>query len=463
MNKEITYVLRKPEWLYWITIGNGDGQFDGGELEKLNTQLQDKNIKLSLGLDYQKVAAQAQDKAHYVNVNKVYSVLETELSGENNLDIVDLDVIWISHFAHNDWIVPLDSPQIRSNNRYKFGVEHEAGKVLVKHADGSKKVSTFAKPNFLNVGFLMYRTDLMKQIGARIPKTWDELLEILRQAKDKNFDGFVFQGGKYEGLLVNFIEILWAKGGDIDENGMPIVHTPESVSALQLMKLLFKEGLSPREVLSYDEVKILNHFSEKDTLVLRNWPRAYYSMQHHKKYKAVRNKVDVFPKPLPFDGVPRGFAKMCLGGWFYAVSRSSLLNGRYNKAVTVINHLTSDEQYYRSLFPSQYSKEKGEYAMRIPADKIMIQYAKGRHDALDHVYEYLENRYYRTRPEIPNYYKFSKILVKYLHRALEDDLYKAKDALEDAQAEIEDVFSSKRRISGHSPTCNSIREWKNQP
>lgn len=425
--------------------GNGDGQFSGDEIQRINDDLAkiNKNIKLSLGLDYNKIARQAKEEPHSVDVNKIFSNLVKQIEGgEGKYDIYELDVIWIPLFVEKGWIIPLDQYWKRSDVRYTFGIEQEAGRVVYRKGKTTLRKETFAVPNFFNVGVLMCRVDLFHElIGKdREPSSWDELVEWLYEIKANygdEYDGFVFQGDQYEGLMVNYMEILWANGGEIiEENGIPQVNTPEGIKALNFFKKLLEDGIIPKEVLTYNEVKSLKHFRQGRTLVLRNWPRVFFAIQNHYKYKNLRNKVNVMSKPLSFRGVARASAKMCLGGWFYSISKQAYERGKAKQAMEVIEYLTSEKQFSEAVYPTQFSERKGEYSIRMPADQLVLERAKGEKDALDYAYDYFKNRYYHARPKFGYYNICSEILVKHIHQYLENSDLTTEDALKNAQEEL---------------------------
>ena len=435
-----------------VISGNGDGQFNANEIQKINDGLEEgnKNLKLFLGMNYCRIAGQTETGCPPVNVNKVYSLLTRQIeNNKNNYDIYELDAIWIPYFVKKGWIIPLDQYRDKPKIRYTFGVEQETGRFVHKRDDTTPYNQTFIVPNFLNVGFLMYRVDLFHRLTGkdREPSSWDELIEWLYEIKEKygdEYDGFVFQGDRYEGLMCNYMEILWANGGEIiEENGIPIVNTPEGISALKFFRKLLKDGIIPEEALTYNEAKSLEHFARGKTLVLRQWPRAFYNIQHQKKYKNLRNKVNVMSRPLPFKGVARSSARMSLGGWSYAISSYAYDNGRAKPAMEAIEYLTSEKQFNEALYP-QFSGE-GEVSIRVPAHKLVIENESGEKDALSYAYTYLKNHYYRTRPKFPYYAVFSEILVRHIHQFLKSGDSTAEEALKNAQEELNETIPEEVR------------------
>lgn len=187
----------------------------------------------------------------------------------------------------------------------------------------------------------MYRT---KYFEKEIPQTWDELLKKLikiKKEKEKNnkpfYNGIIFQGNNYEGLICMFFELLWARGGDIYpitiksniEGSLIVKYVPEFddkdiKDTLKFMHdLIYKHEVVPKEVFTFDEALSLNYFINNDCVLLRNWPFAFHIIQNDDRYWHMRGKVDVFPKPLHFAGAAKKCGKMVLGGWGFAITSTS--------------------------------------------------------------------------------------------------------------------------------------------
>jgi multiple sugar transport system substrate-binding protein len=429
--------------------GNGDGQFDKGEFQRISRINADlaklkKNVKVSLDMNYE-FARQTEDYPQPVNVNRVYSKLTEGIEGGEKYDIYELDIIWIPEFVEKGWIVPLDQYRKKSDVLYTYWIEQEAGRFACE-VDGNTVMQTHVRANFINVGFLMYRIDLFHELIGKEgePSSWDELVEWLYEVREKYgdaYDGFVFQGDEYEGLLVNFFEILWAHGGEVvEEDGIPQVNTPVAVKALSFLEKLIQDGIVPEEVLTYNEALSQEHFRKGRTLVHRNWARTFHTIQNDPKFKDLKNRVHVMSRPLAFKGVARGSAKMCLGGWYYAISKDAYEAGKAKQAMEVIEHLTSVEQFTEAVYPARFSEGIEVYSIRIPANQLVLENAKGEKDALDYTYDYFKNRYYRSRPKFAYYAVFSEILVRHIHQGLKDPDISAEETLRNAQEELNRII-----------------------
>src|ERR671914_509719 len=109
-------------------------------------------------------------------------------------DVLGMDVIWTAEFAAQDWLQ--DTSDIIEPRRDDFIAS------TLETAQYEDKY--WAVPYHTNAGFLYYRTDQVPQA----PDAWED---VYAQAGENN--GLVYQGARYEGLTVNFLELLYSGGG----------------------------------------------------------------------------------------------------------------------------------------------------------------------------------------------------------------------------------------------------------
>ncbi len=107
---------------------------------------------------------------------------------------------------------------------------------------------------------LLYRrTDLVPEA----PKTTDELIEAAKAAKEKdpNVDGYLFNGGRWEGTTFDNLAYFWSQGGElVDDKGNPIFAEGKNreymLNVLKFLKEAVDSGASPKRVATiqnYDE------------------------------------------------------------------------------------------------------------------------------------------------------------------------------------------------------------------
>ncbi|MEE8424484.1 MAG: ABC transporter substrate-binding protein, partial [Elusimicrobiota bacterium] len=230
---------------------------------------------------------------------------------ENTYDVIFMDVVWVPKFAAQGWLRPLDD---------KFPPSEQA-KFLPGDIRGSKyNGNIYRVPSQSDGGMLYYRSDLLEKHGLRPPETWDELVAAAKKIQDPpRLWGFVFQGKQYEGLVCNFLEVLWGNGGEVID-GVGVVRVDElpAVEALSwLVDAVHKHKISPQGVLTYQEEEARHMFQEGRAVFMRNWPYAWNLVQSNDS--PVQHKVGI--KPM-VHGVGEASAAT-LGGWGYGISTLS--------------------------------------------------------------------------------------------------------------------------------------------
>jgi trehalose/maltose transport system substrate-binding protein len=173
-------------------------------------------------------------------------------------DVLGMDVIWTAEYAASGWLYDL-TPVVEA-------LESEFIPSTVETVEYEGK--DWALPFNTNAGFLFYRTDEVPQA----PTTWED---VYKEAKASN--GLVYQGERYEGLTVNFLELLYSAGGKVlSEDGETVeIDSPEAREALEFMGKGVEDGAVPRAVTTYEEESSRRAFEAGNATFMRNWPYAY--------------------------------------------------------------------------------------------------------------------------------------------------------------------------------------------
>jgi trehalose/maltose transport system substrate-binding protein len=137
-----------------------------------------------------------------------------------------------------------------------------------------------ALPFNMELGLLYYRTDLLAKYGFKHPpETWDELALMARRIQAgeraegrKDFWGYVWQGGAYEGLTCNALEWQVSTGGGkiIEDDGTISVNNPQTVKALKMAKS-WVGWISPPSVLAFKEADARNIWDSGNAAFRRDW------------------------------------------------------------------------------------------------------------------------------------------------------------------------------------------------
>lgn len=218
--------------------------------------------------------------------------------GSAECDIYMMDVTWVNEWATQGWI--LDQTQLVEGNTAL--IQSTANTAF---HDGRY----WATPLFTNAGLLYYRTD---RVAA--PTTWEQ---VYSEAAANPDNRIVMQGQQYEGLTVNFLELLYSAGGDVlGDDGEILVDSDAARKVLALMADGVESGAVDRASLTFNEDGARRAYESGNAGYQRNWPNVYSMLQ----------QLDIgdvtAAAPLPaFDANSTPVAT--LGGWNMAVAASS--------------------------------------------------------------------------------------------------------------------------------------------
>ncbi|MGF1470440.1 MAG: extracellular solute-binding protein [Rubrobacteraceae bacterium] len=245
-------------------------------------------------------------------------------AGSASMDVIAGDVIWSAQFAQNGWIEDL------SGRMYSDYPEQVPDAFLSAPISSvSYRNSLWGVPWFTDVGVLYYRQDLLEEAGlGDAPTTWSGLKEIANQVKEEAGTqyGFVFQGGNYEGGVVNGLEYIWNAGGSVLEGnistsapGTPVdlssnfvsIDSQASIQGLTTERSMITDDVAPSEVAQFTETDSNDAFNSGDAVFYRSWPFAYATFGAGDS-QISQDQVGVAPLPTEDEGQK---SWSCLGGW----------------------------------------------------------------------------------------------------------------------------------------------------
>ena len=318
------------------------------------------------------------------------------LAGRSGYDIIFSDVIWVPKFAAAGWLLDLTN-RLSPADRDDFLAADLEGGIYEGHL--------YRIPAFTDAGLLYYRSDLIQ----KPPETVEDLIASASEFNRSDRTGFVWQGKQYEGLVTNYLEILWGYGGDwITADRQVLLDSKEALEALRFFKSSVGT-ISPRGVTSYAEEETRNIFQSGRSVFLRNW--LYVWALANRPESAVKGKVNF----VPMVHGSGGKSAATLGGWGFAVSR---LSPHPDAAWDFVEFATRPEQLQQL-----YIK-----AGRIPARRSLVP---------TEFEQIVRNA--RPRPRIPEYARVSDILQRWLSAALADRVDPA-EALQNAARETRAVL-----------------------
>jgi multiple sugar transport system substrate-binding protein len=238
-------------------------------------------------------------------------LVQREQAKSSECDVLGMDVIWTPEFAGQGWLHDV-TPAIQA--RQSEFIPNVLNTVRVGGKD-------WAVPFNTNAGLLFYNK-------AKIhtpPTTWQQAYQMA-----KSDGGIGYQGSQYEGLTVDFLELVYAAGGSVlsPDGKTATIDSPQAQQALAFMQQGLKDGAAPQANLTYMEEDSRNAFQNGKVSILRNWPYVYaLAKQAHMNFGV---------EPLPaWSG---GKSASVLGGYNLGISSYSKNPGA---ALSFINYATA--------------------------------------------------------------------------------------------------------------------------
>ncbi|PSN18942.1 ABC transporter substrate-binding protein [filamentous cyanobacterium CCP5] len=344
------------------------------------------------------------------------------LLGDSPFDLIYSDVVWIPKFAAAGWVMDL-SERIEAS-----GLDLDSFSAA-DLASGRYQDGLYRLPFRSDVGMLYYRTDIIDQLGVAPPETFEELKEIAQRAQaETDVDlGYVWQGLQYEGLVTNFVEIITGYGGFwIDADTLEVgLDQPEAVQAVEFLRSTIETGITPAGVTNYLEEDALRPFENGNAMFMRNWPYAWAEV--NAEDSPVRGKVAL--KPMVH--APGQEPAACLGGWGFAISKST---PHPDEAWKVVEFFTARQSQKQFIIENAYVPSRPDLFTDVDVLNAYPHY-----EELKAVAEFAT-----PRPPVGQYAQLSDILQRYLSSALTNQMT-AEAAMEKAAGESRRVLNSGRR------------------
>lgn len=324
-------------------------------------------------------------------------------SKSDQLDIVNLDVVWVAEFAEAGWLLPLDD---------QFPDDEQQQYIPASIAAMNYNDHIWAVPWMNDMHTNWYRTDLLKKYGFEPPQTYEEAFEQAKKVSEaEGVQGFSMHWGKAEQLVVSFTEFVHANGGDFyDEDGNVVIDSPEAIKALEFMVKMLDEGIVSKSDLGNtapEDSRI--PFTAGNALFNPNW--GYVYQLNEGDDSAVKGKTWI-QSNLKFEG---GRNANSVGGWNFAISNFS---ANQAEAMEVIKWFTSFDNQKYMMMGGGYIGTRS--ALAEDAD-IVEKFA-----FLDEYHAVFKEG--SVRPKAANYAEVSNLTQNYVHRALSKEMSPA-DAL----------------------------------
>ena len=299
----------------FAAVGCGGGGDDSGGAPKAEKATQAKasgNVTWCIGKDTTGAFGTVVDNFNKANPGAKVKLLELPEDAveqrrlqiqrlrakSTECDVLGMDVIWTAEYAAQGWLKDVSDYISQNGDAYiKSTVDTT-----------SYEGKNWGVPFNSNAGFIYYRTDQVQSA----PEDWESLY---KDAQDNN--GIVYQGFRYEGLTVDFLELVYSKGGSIvSEDGKEATANSQEVKdALKFMADGIKNGAAPKAVTTYKEEEARRAFESGNATFMRNWPYAYALGKDSK----IADKFDI----ATFPGFSGQDGAGVLGGYNLGISTYS--------------------------------------------------------------------------------------------------------------------------------------------
>ncbi|HEX8855339.1 MAG TPA: ABC transporter substrate-binding protein [Thermoleophilaceae bacterium] len=309
-------------------------------------------------------------------------------------DVLGMDVIWTGEFAGQNWLLNV-TPAINARKNEFIPSTINTAKIGDKY---------WAVPFNTNAGFIYYDKSKVKTP----PSTWQQTFSMA-----KSDGGFAFQGAQYEGLTVNFLEMLYAAGGTVlnSDGSKSTVDSPQAEQVLTQMQNNIKDGAAPKANLTYMEEESKRAWLTDKDVLLRNWPYVYA--------QAVAAKKNFGVTPLPkWQG---GASASVIGGYNLGISAYSKNPGGALEFINFATAPAAQKKFFiKSSLPAVLTSvyTDPEVKKKVPfAAELLKGVQQG-----------------KARPVSPVYPQISEAIFKNVYSALQGT--SPKSALQKMQSQI---------------------------
>ena len=164
---------------------------------------------------------------------------------------------------------------------------------------------TMAIAFMVNAQHLMYREDILSDLGIEVPTTWDEVIEASQKIQEAGVVEYPLGATTMTGwnLGEEFINMYLGFGGELTDpsTSEPSVNNEAGVKALEKMKELVSY-LDP-EYLSSDSTTVQQQFQQGKIAMANLWASRANAMEDEAESQVV-GKVKMAAAPIAEEGMP---------------------------------------------------------------------------------------------------------------------------------------------------------------
>ena len=158
---------------------------------------------------------------------------------------------------------------------------------------------TVAIAMMVNAQHLMYREDILNDLGIAVPTTYEEVLAAAQQIEEAGVVQYPW-GGSWSTTWLEFVNMYLGYGGSFfDDDNMPTINTETGVAALEMMKRL--SAFMDPEFLVSDSTYVQQQFQQGKIAMANFWASRAGAMNNPDE-SAVVGLVKFASAPAPVEG-----------------------------------------------------------------------------------------------------------------------------------------------------------------
>ena len=247
------------------------------------------------GTDFEAANPGTTVNIQFVPWSQAHDKFTTAIAGGKVPDVAEMGTTWTPEFAAQGAFIDVEQPP-----------EGEYVSSLVDAATYDGKV--WGKPWYAGSRALIYRTDMLEQAGVEPPTTWDEMKAAAQAIKSKVPD--VFPVG-YTGLTEHmYLPTIWQAGGEIavqdGDTWKSALDSPEAAQAIDYYTSFYRDGLSPKAAIGWEEPDAQEAFVNGDIAMLVAGGWTYQSIIDTKA--ELEDKIGTILEPAGPSGKNTAFA-----------------------------------------------------------------------------------------------------------------------------------------------------------
>jgi multiple sugar transport system substrate-binding protein len=232
---------------------------------------------------------------------------------DGTTDLIGMGLYWLPEFAKTGWLMPL-------NDKIDPAILEKLNPAYLDAFTADGELLALG-PWWGGIGGLYYRKDILEAAGIEPPETYAELVDAAKQvmADDPDMTGWTWGALKDQVLVNRWVEYLNGFGGaNFDDAGKCVMNDANGLAALEFMKSLFDDGITPREALTWKEEESQVRFASGTALFHTGRQDMMFWLNDPNQSKVV-DMWGFIPMPAVEAGQGAGFFE----GWGFSINKFS--------------------------------------------------------------------------------------------------------------------------------------------